>query len=1083
MAVPAESRRSLSPAARLPTWAHRARQLVPPVVAAFLSFICIAVPALNHLTGDYAFLVNTSLILFYFPKGRISTILENNSIALLGAVGGLGWTSAVLAVAAWCGAHFEADAGQARAVLATGLAFLSLICGCLRSYAPRLNVACRAALFYPIFELTSAQLITRMDKWLFLHQFFVTVFAYTAATVCGVVLAEHSSAPKLGEHIVASVRTTCELIPTSLSTILEPHAEHPAEHTGWTIEFPLPTSMSEKAVEEQQPGRSRQQHLAGDLRTQVGAMRMTFRSYSLDIVHARRPPSALGPIIKVFERLQRNPLLMPTGHVPGERIRTALERAYATPLSPAVSRASRSSSRIGTPRRLASATYDPDPSTPTTPTASIFRSTSPAGTPTASVFNSASSMRSFHLHPPPLPRETAAAHLARELTKVATHTHGGSRIPSGSHHEHSARSKLTSTCGRLSNAIIAALQAAIVLLIEACEWHRLAPTPRPDVDAKELLSQLDVALDELQKRLTGILDGAEEPMSPAAERVVFQDEMTSDWLDDEDRFRIAFFMIALLDLARDTRLLLHTAARLQDERLPKRWFLPALNWPWLPLPDDSQLPSIDREVPTGTDDPEFRYKNCEDVDFVHTLLRESRETSKSRPRMAAARTLGERATAAWRSIWDRSGVVLARVLLSQGFHTLKHSRHVHFALKQTVGISLLSLPAFLPLRNGGRAWYDSTHGAWMVVSFMYVLEVTTGATLLVGFYRMCGTFIGAVLGYIFTKIAGANPYGLVVLCTAASVPIAYGILFTHVAPMAMVTGITLPPIVFLQYLGLTEGKSQIHIAWERFVEIVIGIAAAVIIGMWLWPIHARVQYFSAVADTMDQITEYCKLSASARAKTDLRMSRDLLRPSLVYQANNKQYPVLESAVRRHLTRSRLLVDIQTREISLLPRPIKLYLEVIDLAERLIETFTEVRTLRFSLPRQETVLDVLPIRRELVSAILINLWACGQAFRSRSPLPQLLPSPRVPLGEVMDATDSHAQDVRGIRARANLRRRRRREGPDEAPETGHDEIAVLYGMAENEALGEVILTIEELLAAARTLFGTQSFLDTADLHQL
>lgn len=72
-------------------------------------------------------------------------------------------------------------------------------------------------------------------------------------------------------------------------------------------------------------------------------------------------------------------------------------------------------------------------------------------------------------------------------------------------------------------------------------------------------------------------------------------------------------------------------------------------------------------------------------------------------------------------------------------------------------------------------------------------------------------------------------------------------------------GITLPPIVFLQYLGLTGGKTQFHIAWERFVEIVIGIAAAVVIGMWLWPIHARVQYFSAVADTMDQITEYCEL--------------------------------------------------------------------------------------------------------------------------------------------------------------------------------------------------------------------------------
>jgi len=39
----------------------------------------------------------------------------------------------------------------------------------------------------------------------------------------------------------------------------------------------------------------------------------------------------------------------------------------------------------------------------------------------------------------------------------------------------------------------------------------------------------------------------------------------------------------------------------------------------------------------------------------------------------------------------------------------------------------------------------------MVVSFMYVIEVTTGATMRIGFYRMLGTFIGAVVGYIVSK--------------------------------------------------------------------------------------------------------------------------------------------------------------------------------------------------------------------------------------------------------------------------------------------------------------------------------------------
>lgn len=52
MAALAQPRRNLSLAARLPPWAHRARQLVPPVLAGFLSFICIVVHALNRLTGE-----------------------------------------------------------------------------------------------------------------------------------------------------------------------------------------------------------------------------------------------------------------------------------------------------------------------------------------------------------------------------------------------------------------------------------------------------------------------------------------------------------------------------------------------------------------------------------------------------------------------------------------------------------------------------------------------------------------------------------------------------------------------------------------------------------------------------------------------------------------------------------------------------------------------------------------------------------------------------------------------------------------------------------------------------------------------
>lgn len=37
----------------------------------------------------------------------------------------------------------------------------------------------------------------------------------------------------------------------------------------------------------------------------------------------------------------------------------------------------------------------------------------------------------------------------------------------------------------------------------------------------------------------------------------------------------------------------------------------------------------------------------------------------------------------------------------------------------------------------------------------------------------------------------------------------------------------------------------------------IGTAAAVLVGTWIWPVHARVQYFRAAARMLAHLTEYC----------------------------------------------------------------------------------------------------------------------------------------------------------------------------------------------------------------------------------
>lgn len=89
-----------------------------------------------------------------------------------------------------------------------------------------------------------------------------------------------------------------------------------------------------------------------------------------------------------------------------------------------------------------------------------------------------------------------------------------------------------------------------------------------------------------------------------------------------------------------------------------------------------------------------------------------------------------------------------RIFLSHLNHEARHSTHVLYALKLTGGISLLALPAFMPPDSDARRWFTAWRFGWAVVSYMYVMETHTGAIMRVGFFRLIGTFGGAVAAYV-----------------------------------------------------------------------------------------------------------------------------------------------------------------------------------------------------------------------------------------------------------------------------------------------------------------------------------------------
>ncbi len=53
------------------------------------------------------------------------------------------------------------------------------------------------------------------------------------------------------------------------------------------------------------------------------------------------------------------------------------------------------------------------------------------------------------------------------------------------------------------------------------------------------------------------------------------------------------------------------------------------------------------------------------------------------------------------------------------------------------------------------------------------------------------------------------------------------------------------------------------------------------------------------------------------------------------------------------------------EFSLLPKPHGLHTRLNETLQRMLELLLEIRVLRAGLPRQETVLEVLALRKDLV----------------------------------------------------------------------------------------------------------------------
>jgi hypothetical protein len=134
-------------------------------------------------------------------------------------------------------------------------------------------------------------------------------------------------------------------------------------------------------------------------------------------------------------------------------------------------------------------------------------------------------------------------------------------------------------CRTLVSSVQQALRSAAAELAEIFGWADVGGTPAgKEVQVVQAKDELELALSELQLKLAILLDDLGAERRESRGRSPGHASIDSHHGHDRDHFRLAFYMTALLDLAKDVLRVLNVVIGLSQRATEgKRWY-----WPRIP---------------------------------------------------------------------------------------------------------------------------------------------------------------------------------------------------------------------------------------------------------------------------------------------------------------------------------------------------------------------------------------------------------------------------------------------------------------------------------------------------------------------
>ncbi|KAI8990316.1 hypothetical protein BDB01DRAFT_859003 [Pilobolus umbonatus] len=324
-------------------------------------------------------------------------------------------------------------------------------------------------------------------------------------------------------------------------------------------------------------------------------------------------------------------------------------------------------------------------------------------------------------------------------------------------------------------------------------------------------------------------------------------------------------------------------------------------------------------------------------------------------------------------------------------YLIKHvyTADVAYSLRAATVVAALSLPGFLDVSV---KWYNSVRGQWSVVVALIWMGPSVGSNFFGTMTRTVGTFIGAVVSILIWEISRGEKAGLLAAYFVFNIP--WWLLYIN-GRFWKATGLfaLITVSIIIGYSSFYEAgtirESIYTITWQRTVDVLVGVLAALIISVFPYPYTGRVILRYRVAQTLSEIGALYSTFLALFLRNRLEnMSLELV--------DEKLFKSVSEAIQRQIKGERVLLEQSRFEPAL--RGVfqeEKYLRILQALENILCLSVQMNAAIKRIPYEWRMMISTPTwreRKEMISAYLTALYLASNALSTKKPLPPYIIRP-------------------------------------------------------------------------------------------